>query len=71
MPPHSQGARNDPHDVQIEDICKVLDNINLLAVLATGSGKTSFLSMYMLAVHAIKKETSLCPTVKFLDNPCT
>lgn len=29
----------DPHDVQIEGICKVTDNIDLFAVLATGSGR--------------------------------
>ena len=60
----------DPHDVQIEGICKVLDNVDLFAVLATGSGKTGFLSMYMLVVLAIKKDPSLCPTAKFPDNPC-
>ena len=60
----------DPHDIQIEDICKVLDNIDLFAVLATGSGKTSFLSMYMLVVLAIQKDPSLCPTAKFPENPC-
>ena len=60
----------EPHDVQIEGICKVLDNIDLFAVLATGSGKTSFLSMYMLVVLAIKKDPSLCPTANFPDNPC-
>src|ERR1700683_2792057 len=59
-----------PHDVQIEGVCKVLDNIDLFAVLATGSGKTSFLSMYMLVVLAIQKDPSLCPTVKFPENPC-
>jgi len=26
--------------------------------------------MYMLVVPAIKKDPSLCPTAKFLDNPC-
>ena len=52
----------DPHDVQIEGICKVLDNVDLFAVLATGSGKTSFMSMYMLVVLAIQRDPSLCPT---------
>ena len=61
----------EPHDVQIEGICKTLDNIDLFAVLATGSGKTGFLSMYMLVVRAIKKKPSLCPTANFPDNPCT
>ena len=38
----------EPHDVQIEGICKTLDNIDLFAVLAIGSGKTGFLSMYIM-----------------------
>lgn len=44
----------EPHDVQIEGVCKALDKIDLFAVLPTGSGKTSFLSMYMLVVLAIQ-----------------
>src|SRR5882762_7280757 len=60
----------DPHDVQIEGICKVMDNVDLFAILATGSGKTSFLSMYMLVVLAIQRDPSLCPTAKFPENPC-
>jgi hypothetical protein len=59
-----------PHDFQIEGICKVLDRVDLLAILATGTGKTGFLSMYMLVVLAIKKDPSLCLTAKFPDNPC-
>jgi len=60
------------HDVQIEGFCKILDNIDLLAVLATGSGKAAFVSMFILIVLAIKKNSSLCTclTAKFPDNPC-
>ena len=36
----------EPHHVQIEGVCKVLDKIDLFAVLATGSGKTSPLYVY-------------------------
>ena len=60
----------DPHNVQIEGFCKILDNIDLFAVLATRSGKTSFLSMYILVVLVIKKDPSLCLTANFPDNPC-
>ena len=60
----------DPHDFQIEGICKLIDGIDLLAILATGTGKTGFLSMYMLVMLAIKQDPSLCPSAKFLDNPC-
>ena len=37
-----------PHDFQIEGICKALDSVDLLAILATGSGKTGFLSHQLL-----------------------
>jgi hypothetical protein len=60
----------DPHNVQIEGFCKILDNIDLFAVLATRSDKTSFLSMYILVVLAIKKDPSLCTAANFLHNPC-
>lgn len=59
-----------PHDFQIEGLCKVLDCIDLLAILATGTRKTGFLSMYMLVVLAIKKDPSLCPMANFPDNLC-
>ena len=60
----------DPHDFQIEGICKAFDRVDLLAILATGTGKTGFLTMYMLVVLAIKKDPSLCPSAKFPYNPC-
>src|SRR5882762_8378470 len=44
-----------PHDFQIEGICKMLDGVDLFAILATGIGKTGFLSMYMLVVLASKR----------------
>jgi hypothetical protein len=31
-----------PHDYQLEGICKVLDGADVLATMATGSGKTGF-----------------------------
>src|ERR1700735_5166360 len=40
----------EPHDFQIEGICKMLDGIHPFAILATGMGKTRFPSMYMLMV---------------------
>jgi hypothetical protein len=49
----------EPHDFQIEGVCKMLDGVDLFAILATGMGKTGFLSMYMLVVLAIQKEPSL------------
>lgn len=41
-----------PHDYQVEGVCKTLDGIDLLAITPTGSGKTGYLSMYMLVVLA-------------------
>ena len=60
----------EPHDVQVEGVCKMLDQVDLFAILPTGSGKTSFLSMYMFVVLAIREDPSLCPTVSFPENPC-
>ena len=59
-----------PYDFQIEGICKAFDRVNLLAILATGTGKTGFLTTYMIIVLAIKKNPSLCPSAKFPGNPC-
>lgn len=30
----------DPHDYQLEGVCKILDGYDLLAVIPTGAGKT-------------------------------
>ena len=45
----------DPYQDQVEGFCKVLDGINLLAILPAGMGETTFISMYMLVVLAIKE----------------
>lgn len=60
----------EPHDVQIEGVCKILDGVDLFAILPTGMGKTSFLYMYILVIQAIQKDPSLCSTAKFPANPC-
>lgn len=49
----------EPHDYQIEGICAVLDGQDLLATMATGSGKTGFFIMFMLVVCAIAKDSTL------------
>ncbi|KAI1784198.1 P-loop containing nucleoside triphosphate hydrolase protein [Ganoderma leucocontextum] len=54
----------DPHDYQLEGVCKALDGIDLLAVTPTGSGKTGFLTMYLLMMHAIIDNPSLCAPKK-------
>jgi len=60
----------DPHDYQLEGICNALDGVDVLAILPTGSGKTGFLSMFLLVVRALVNDPSLCPRArKFPKNP--
>ncbi|EIW62771.1 P-loop containing nucleoside triphosphate hydrolase protein [Trametes versicolor FP-101664 SS1] len=44
-----------PHDYQLDGICKSLDGIDLVAILATGAGKTAYFTMYMLLLRALSK----------------
>ena len=46
-----------PHmlrDHQIEAVAKVLDGIDVLAILPTGAGKTAVLTMFVLVVDYLK-----------------
>jgi hypothetical protein len=43
-----------------------LDRKDLLAITPTGSGKTGFYTMYILAAIA---DPTLCPTARFPKNP--
>jgi ATP-dependent helicase YprA (DUF1998 family) len=58
-----------PHDYQLDGISAVLDGKDLLAISATGSGKTGYIYMLMHTLLAILEEPSLCPTVDFPKNP--
>jgi superfamily II DNA helicase RecQ len=49
----------EPHSWQIEGICSVLDNRDLLVTTPTGSGKTALFIMLMLVIHAISHEPNL------------
>ena len=49
----------EPHDWQIEGICSVLDNLDLMVTTATGSGKTGLFIMLMLVICMISQEPSL------------
>ncbi|KAI0753497.1 P-loop containing nucleoside triphosphate hydrolase protein, partial [Daedaleopsis nitida] len=49
-----------PHDYQLDGVCKSLDGIDLLAILATGSGKTGFFIMYMLVLQELSDNPSRC-----------
>lgn len=62
----------DPHDYQIEGVCKLLDGWDLVAVTPTSSGKTGFFYMFLLVVLAITKTPSLSPDTgpsRFPKNP--
>jgi replicative superfamily II helicase len=60
----------DPHDYELEGVCKALDGVNILAILPTGSGKTGLLSMFLIVVRALVANSSLCLTVRnFPENP--
>ena len=49
----------EPHDFQMEGICAVLDRHDLLATMATGSGKTGYFIMLMLVMCAISEDETL------------
>jgi ATP-dependent helicase YprA (DUF1998 family) len=49
----------EPHDWQIEGICSVLDNLDLMVTTATGSGKTGLFIMLMLVICMISQDPSL------------
>jgi hypothetical protein len=61
----------DPHDDQLEGICKMIDGINLMALTRTGSGKTGYFTMYMLFLLALLKNPSIIvPAKKYVPkNP--
>ena len=62
----------DPHDYVVEGVCKALDEIDLLAITPTGSGKTSVVIVYMLVVCAILENVGLCPaSPDFPKHPLT
>jgi superfamily II DNA/RNA helicase len=60
-----------PYQVQVKGVCKVLDGVDLLATPPTGMGKTTFISIHMLVVLAIKEDPTLCPNMNIPNNPCT
>ncbi|KAJ7122047.1 hypothetical protein C8R43DRAFT_959400 [Mycena crocata] len=58
-----------PRDHQLEGICKSLDSINLVAIIPTGGGKTSYYITYITVILAVPKDPGLCPSASFPDNP--
>jgi hypothetical protein len=47
----------DPHDYQLEGICKALDGHHLLAIIPTGGGKSIFYFGYILLMKHLKHDT--------------
>lgn len=56
---------HEPHDYQLEGVCKSLDRVDLLAISPTGSGKSGYMVMFMLVYMAIARAPSLCPAAGF------
>lgn len=61
----------EPHDYQIDGICKSLDGVSLLAITPTGSGKTAYYALYMLVLQALSQDLHLqqLTGVKVPENP--
>lgn len=57
-----------PHDYQLSGIATILDRHDLLAVSATGSGKTAYTYMTLHIIKAVQSNPSLCPNIKFPIN---
>ena len=49
----------DPHDAQIKDICKAIDGVDIMVLTPTGTGKTGYLTMYMLLVQLLVADSGL------------
>ena len=56
----SQRVPYTPHDYQLDGVSWLLDGTDLVAVLATGSGKTGFYLFYILALLELSADPSLC-----------
>ena len=61
----------DPHDAQLEGICKAIDGVDIMVLTATGSGKTEYFTMYMLLMWSLAVSPELIgPTKKTVpQNP--
>ena len=50
---------HDLHDAQLEGICKAVDGIDIMVLTPTGSGKTGYLTMYMLLMISLAANPEL------------
>ena len=51
-----------PRDYQIEAVARLLDGIDVLAILPTGAGKTAILTMFMLVLDYIRLNSGRFPS---------
>lgn len=58
-----------PHDYQLSGITAVLDGIDMLAISATGSGKSAYIYMLMHIILGIVEAPEICPLAKFPKDP--
>lgn len=58
---HETRWPHEPHDYQLEGVCKALNGVDLLAITPTGSGKSGFMVMYMLVYLAISQRPDFIP----------
>ena len=49
----------DPHDAQLEGICKAIDGLDLMVLTPTGSGKTGYFTMYMFLMLSLATKPEL------------
>ncbi|KAI0358454.1 hypothetical protein OH77DRAFT_1578381 [Trametes cingulata] len=61
-----------PHDYQLEGVCQLLDGMDLIAVLATGAGKTGYYLMYALMLSQLSNNPRICSPacVAVPQDPC-
>ncbi|KAH9910556.1 P-loop containing nucleoside triphosphate hydrolase protein [Epithele typhae] len=52
----------DPHDYQLDGVTRALDGLDILAITPTGSGKTGFLTMYLVVMQAVMEQPLLLPS---------
>jgi superfamily II DNA/RNA helicase len=60
----------EPHDHQADGVAATLDGKDVVATMATGSGKTGFYTFSMIVIRAISEDPSLSINeTRFPKNP--
>jgi len=55
----------DPHDAQLEGICKAIDGVDIMVLTPTGFRKTGYFTMYMLLMLSLAAKPELIqPSMK-------